>query len=74
MTAHENDTANPAKAGGCCCSGKKDSARVAEAGAESFPASDPPAWTLGRDELAASGCQSGKATSAKQENRDGDRP
>jgi hypothetical protein len=74
MATHENDTANPNKAGGCCCSGKQNSARVAEAGVESFLASDPPAWTLGRNEQPASCCQSSNTLSVEKENRDGHRP
>ena len=74
MGKHENDTANPDRAGGCCCSGKKNSAQIAEAVKESIPASDPSDWTSGRDEQAASCCQSSKATPAKKENRDAHRP
>ena len=75
MLKTSKNTANSGLTGGCC-SGKKNSAQVAQAGIESFPASDPPDWMLGRDEQAASCCQSSKATSARKEkeDRDGHRP
>jgi len=66
MTKRENDTAKPDRAGSSCCSGKKNSAQVAEAGVESFPASDAPDKAPGREEPASSCCQSSKGTVAKK--------
>ena len=68
MTKHETVAANSGPAGGCCCAGKKNSARGAETAVETFPASDPPDRTLRGDEQAASSCcRSSKATAAKKE-------
>ena len=70
MKKHDDDPVKPTLAGGCCCSGKKDSAQVAEAGVESFLADDPPDWTLGREEPESSCCQSSKGTVTEKGERE----
>ncbi len=48
----------------CCCSGQSNAAHLLEAGLESFPASDAPDWTLGRDNRNSDCCASGAKTKA----------
>ena len=69
MTKSENEIANSDPAGGCCCSGKKNSAQVPEASVEPLPASDPLDRAPGREEPTSSCCQSSKGAVTKKGER-----
>lgn len=48
----------------CSCSAHSDVAHVLEAGLESFPASDAPDWTLGRESRNSYCCDGSAETKA----------